>query len=125
MNRRLRFWSGGGSTINFSQDLTNLQASNYRLSYWWRVTGWTPWQPGSGFGCSVDLRLGGRQLQSIYISESAPPRWVEETQIWSRSTDDETAQLSFSVQCYGEFDNLDIAIDDVTLTEIKCEPLQT
>ncbi|KAI8650997.1 hypothetical protein NCS57_01435300 [Fusarium keratoplasticum] len=117
---------GGGDTYTFSQTLTNLNGP-YRLSYYWRVASFSSWVPDAGFSCSVVPTVGTRQFDGV-SPWSGPNSWTEATEVWTPSSPSghvDQATVSFTVSCIGDFSQMVLAIDDVTFTEIKCEPLST
>lgn len=119
------FTNGGTESYTFSQSLTDLNGP-YRLSYYYRVVSISAWSGSAGFSCSIVPTVGTRQLNGAYPDQLGP--WAEGTAVWSPSSPSghvDQATVSFTVNCNGEFDELTLAIDDVTFTEIKCEPLQT
>ncbi|KAJ4323536.1 hypothetical protein N0V84_004276 [Fusarium piperis] len=126
-NLRFLFTGGGVQRYTFSQTLTDLNGP-YRLSYYYRLVGWAGWDGSQGFSCSIVPTVGSRQLPSSGPSPDGPYQWTQENQVWANTSPSghvDEATVSFSVRCNGEFNELTLAIDDVTFTEIKCEPLQT
>ncbi|KAM6511989.1 hypothetical protein FALCPG4_016977 [Fusarium falciforme] len=125
-NLRAVFNSGGVETYTFSQTLTNLNGP-YRLSYYWRVASFSSWAADAGFSCSVVPTVGTRQFNGVR-PWSGPNSWTEATEVWTPSSPSghvDQATVSFTVNCFGDFNQMVLAIDDVTFTEIKCEPLST
>ncbi|RSL67588.1 hypothetical protein CEP53_002944 [Fusarium sp. AF-6] len=119
------FTNGGLESYTFSQSLTDLNGP-YRLSYYYRIVSLSAWSGSAGFSCSIVPTVGTRQLNGAYPYDLGP--WTEGTAVWTPSSPSghvDQATVSFTVNCYGEFDELTLAIDDITFTEIKCEPLQT
>ncbi|RSL54019.1 hypothetical protein CEP54_010109 [Fusarium duplospermum] len=112
-------------SYTFSQSLTDLNGP-YRLSYWYRIASISAWTSDPGFSCSIVPTVGSRRLNGEDPYDLGP--WAEGTAVWSPSSPSghvDQATVSFTVSCYGEFDELTLAMDDITFTEIKCEPLQT
>jgi len=126
-NLRLRFTSGGIESYTFSQSLTDLTGP-YRLSYYYRVAGLSTWSGSAGFACQLVPSVGTRRFNGESPYDGGPYSWTEATEVWTPTSPSghvNQATVSFAVSCGGEFDELIIAIDDVTFTEIKCESLQT
>ncbi|KAH7252915.1 hypothetical protein B0J15DRAFT_36865 [Fusarium solani] len=125
-NLRAEFNSGGVETYTISQTLTNLNGP-YRLSYYWRVAGISAWPGGGDFFCRIVPTVGTRQFNGVSPS-SGPNSWTEATEVWTPSSPSghvDQATVSFTINCNGDFNHMVLAIDDVTFTEIKCEPLST
>ncbi|KAI8651770.1 hypothetical protein NCS55_01423400 [Fusarium keratoplasticum] len=123
---RAVFNGGGVETYTFSQTLTNLNGP-YRLSYYWRVASFSSWAADAGFSCSVVPTVGTRRFNGV-SPWSGPNSWTEATEVWTPSSPSghvDQATVSFTVNCFGDFNQMVLAIDDVTFTEIKCEPLST
>jgi GH43 family beta-xylosidase len=71
--------------------------------------------------------VGTRQFNGV-SSSSGPNSWTEATEVWTPSSPSghvDQATVSFTINCNGDFNHMVLAIDDVTFTEIKCEPLST
>ncbi|UPL00392.1 hypothetical protein LCI18_011326 [Fusarium solani-melongenae] len=125
-NLRAVFNGGGGEIYTFSQTLTNLNGP-YRLSYYWRIAGISSWMPDPGFSCDIVPTVGTRRFNGV-SPWSGANSWTEATEIWTPSSPSghaDQATVSFTVNCNGDFNQMVLAIDDVTFTEIKCEPIST
>ncbi|KAF4438067.1 hypothetical protein FACUT_5230 [Fusarium acutatum] len=110
-------FSNGGGNAQISQTLTNLDG-NYRLSYNWGV--FSGVNVGAGFGCSIIPKVGDAALPGVYPDDYTG--WTAESQTWgSGSNAVAQADLSLVLQCSGEYDQLTINIDDITLTKL-CGP---
>ncbi|KAL2672894.1 hypothetical protein Neosp_013611 [[Neocosmospora] mangrovei] len=121
---RFRFTNGGIESYTFSQSLTDLTGP-YRLAYYYRVADASG---SAGFSCSIVPTVGTRRFIGESPWDGGPYSWTESTEVWNPTSPSghvNQATLGFGVTCSGEFDELIIAIDDVTFTEIKCESLQT
>ncbi|KAM0418977.1 hypothetical protein ACHAPT_012135 [Fusarium lateritium] len=116
-NLRFGFFGGGGQRYTFSQALNNLKG-NYRLTYQYRVVSWSTWDGSAGFSCSISPSVGGSQLLEADAYPDGPHSWTPNTQVWANDGTVELAQLSFSLSCSGEFNDLYLAIDDVTFTSV-------
>ncbi|KAI8711212.1 hypothetical protein NCS52_01497000 [Fusarium sp. LHS14.1] len=107
-------FSDGFGSATFAQTLNNLDG-NYRLTYFYRAAWWV--NGGSGFSCTVQPKVGEQSLPTTNPYEIGP--WMSDSQTWSSGGEIVTeAELSFAITCFGEFDQLAIAFDDVTFTQV-------
>ncbi|KAF5665610.1 hypothetical protein FCIRC_10478 [Fusarium circinatum] len=110
-------FSNGGGSAQISQTLSNLDG-NYRLSYSWGV--FSGVGVGAGFGCSITPKIGDDILLGVYPDGYSG--WASESKTWSSgSSAVAQADLSLILQCSGEYDQLTINVDDITLTKL-CGP---
>ncbi|KAF5581843.1 hypothetical protein FPANT_8762 [Fusarium pseudoanthophilum] len=110
-------FSNGVGDAQISQTLANLDGT-YRLNYNWGV--FSGVNVGSGFGCSIIPKVGDDGLPGVYPGDYTG--WIPESQTWSSgSSAVAQADLSFVLQCGGEYDQLTINIDDITFTKL-CGP---
>ncbi|KAL6364235.1 hypothetical protein LRP88_02152 [Fusarium phalaenopsidis] len=109
----VNFFNGFGSA-DFAQTLNNLDG-NYRLTYFYHAASWV--NGGSGFSCTIQPKVGEQSLPSTDPYEINA--WMPDSQTWSSGGEivAET-ELSFGITCFGEFDQLTIAFDDVTFTRV-------
>ncbi|KAL5627050.1 hypothetical protein FOBRF1_001393 [Fusarium oxysporum] len=110
-------FTNGQGNAQISQTLSNLDGT-YRLAYKWGV--FSGVNVGAGFSCGITPKIGDNTLLSAYPYEYVG--WTPQSQIWS-SAGNVVAQadLSFVLQCSGEYDQLTINIDDITFTKL-CGP---
>ncbi|ENH69819.1 hypothetical protein FOC1_g10009322 [Fusarium oxysporum f. sp. cubense race 1] len=110
-------FSNGQGSAQLSQTLTNLDG-NYRLSYNWAVVSGV--NVGAGFSCSITPKVRGDTLPGADPSEFVG--WTPESQTWSSGSEAVAqADLSFVLECFGEYDQLTINVDDITFTKL-CGP---
>ncbi|KAH7234263.1 hypothetical protein B0J15DRAFT_529950 [Fusarium solani] len=115
----VNLFNGFGSA-NFAQTLNNLDG-NYRLTYFYHAASWV--NGGAGFSCTIQPKVGEQSLPSVDLYEISS--WMSDTQTWSSGGEIVAqAELSFGITCYGEFDQLTIAFDDVTFTQV-CDGQQS
>ncbi|KAF4471297.1 hypothetical protein FALBO_1794 [Fusarium albosuccineum] len=112
----INFYNGFGNA-NFAQTLNDLDGT-YELTYFYHAASWV--NGGSGFSCNIQPMVGDQSLPGTYPYEINS--WTSDSQTWS-SGGGPVAQtdLSFSITCFGEFDQLTIAFDDVTFTRVCSE----
>ncbi|KAF5972232.1 hypothetical protein FBULB1_8829 [Fusarium bulbicola] len=112
-------FSNSGGNAQISQTLTNLDG-NYRLSYSWGVFSGVGVGVGAGFSCSITPKIGDDILLGVYPGDYSG--WASESRTWSSgSSTVAQADLSLILQCSGEYDQLTINVDDITLTKL-CGP---
>ncbi|GKU04501.1 hypothetical protein FLAG1_06078 [Fusarium langsethiae] len=107
------FLNGQGS----NQVVQNLPVlnGNYKFSYQWHVAAIAG--SGSGFSCVIQPKIGNDLLDAVYPYQLN--WWQSESQTWSsRGTSVAGASISISVECSGEYDQLNIYFDDITLTRV-------
>ncbi|KAF4342880.1 hypothetical protein FBEOM_3170 [Fusarium beomiforme] len=110
-------FSNGQGSAQISQALSNLDGT-YRLSYQWGV--FSGVNVGSGFSCSITPKVGDNNLPSVSPYEFTG--WTSESQTWSTGGGNVAqADLSLTLECSGEYDQLTINIDDITFTRL-CGP---
>ncbi|KAF5671947.1 hypothetical protein FDENT_10793 [Fusarium denticulatum] len=110
-------FSNSGGNAQISQSLANLDG-NYRLSYSWGV--FSGVGVGAGFSCSIIPKIGDDILLGVYPGDYSG--WTSESQTWSSGSNAVAqADLSLILQCSGEYDQLTINVDDITLTKL-CGP---
>lgn len=113
-NRALVFTDGQG-IARIAQTLQNL-SGKYTLSF--RYGSVSAQGLGAGLSCLITPKIGNDALSSAYVSESSSG-WESAPQEWSAgNTDVAEAELSLSAECSGEYDQLFIYIDEVTLTKV-------
>ncbi|KAJ3546897.1 hypothetical protein NM208_g1787 [Fusarium decemcellulare] len=107
-------FSDGYGIAEFAQTLNNLDGT-YELTYFYHAASGV--NIGSGFSCTITPSVGDQSLPSTYPYEVNS--WMFDSQTWSSGggpVDQE--ELLFSIGCFGEFDQLTIAFDDVTFTRV-------
>ncbi|KAF5640458.1 hypothetical protein F52700_3608 [Fusarium sp. NRRL 52700] len=110
-------FSNGGGNAQISQTLTNLDG-NYRLSYNWGV--FSGVGVGSGFSCRITPKIGDDIILGVYPDGYSG--WTSESKTWSTGGNTVAqADLSLTLRCSGEYDQLTINVDDITLTKL-CGP---
>ncbi|CEI66156.1 hypothetical protein FVEN_g4443 [Fusarium venenatum] len=104
------FQYGQGSN-QIAQNLPTLDG-DYRLSYRWSV----PTVVGlQGFSCTIQPKIGSDALPAANPYERSG--WNSESETWSSGgTSVVGVAISFKIDCSGEYDDLTILLDDVTLT---------
>lgn len=113
-NRTLIFTNGGGSA-RIAQTLQNL-SGKYVLSF--RYGSVSAQGLGAGFSCQITPKIGNDMLQYVDVYETTS-NWDSTTQEWSAGNGDVAeAELSLSADCSGEYDQLFIHVDEVTLTKV-------
>ncbi|KAF4448442.1 hypothetical protein F53441_8165 [Fusarium austroafricanum] len=111
------FFQNGGGQANVAQTLSNLDG-NYKLSY--RYTLASAVNVFAGFSCTIQPQIGGVSLPSADLADYSG--WTLETQTWpSGSQPVAQAELLLSLSCSGEYEQLTINLDDITLTRV-CGP---
>ncbi|KAH7236575.1 hypothetical protein BKA59DRAFT_312056 [Fusarium tricinctum] len=109
----LVFQNGQGSA-RIAQPLRNLNGK-YTLSY--RYIPWSGVNVGAGFTCTITPKISNQELAAVYVSEFTG--WESSTREWSAGNENVAeAELSLSASCSGEYDQLIINIDDITLTNV-------
>ncbi|KAG5764257.1 hypothetical protein H9Q72_007655 [Fusarium xylarioides] len=110
-------FSNGGGEAQISQTLTNLDGT-YRLTYNWGV--FSGVNVGAGLSCSITPKVGDNTLRSVY--PDGYTGWTPASQIYSTAGNVVAeGDLSFVLACSGDYDQLAINIDDITLTKL-CGP---
>ncbi|KIL86232.1 hypothetical protein FAVG1_10629 [Fusarium avenaceum] len=110
----LIFTNGGGSA-RIAQTLQNL-SGKYVLSF--RYGSVSAQGLGAGFSCQITPKIGNDMLQYVDVYETTS-NWDSTTQEWSAGNGDVAeAELSLSADCSGEYDQLFIHVDEVTLTKV-------
>ncbi|KAI6774804.1 hypothetical protein HG530_001562 [Fusarium avenaceum] len=108
-------FTDGQGTARIAQTLQNL-SGKYTLSF--RYGSVSAQGLGAGLSCLITPKIGNDALSSAYVSESSSG-WESAPQEWSAgNTDVAEAELSLSADCSGEFDQLFIYIDEITLTKV-------
>lgn len=108
------FTNGGGSA-RIAQTLQNL-SGKYVLSF--RYGSVTAQGLGAGFSCLITPKIGNDALSPVDVYEITS-NWDSTTQEWSAGNGDVAeAELSLSADCAGEYDQLFIHVDEVTLTKV-------
>ncbi|PNP82196.1 hypothetical protein FNYG_04385 [Fusarium nygamai] len=109
-------FSNGVGNAHISQTLTNLDGT-YRLAYKWGVFSGVS---ADGFACSITPKIGDNTLRSVYPDDYIG--WTPARQIWSSAGNVVAeADLSLVLECNGEYGQLTINVDDITLTKL-CGP---
>ncbi|KAF5239894.1 hypothetical protein FAUST_4663 [Fusarium austroamericanum] len=98
----------------FVQRLPALGSSNYRLQYWFNLqTG----SNGNGFSCKVIPSINTQVLySSSSLTGSDSSGFKVSSQTFRAQDPNVPVVLMFQVKCEGNFNRVNIGIDDITLT---------
>ncbi|GKU09128.1 unnamed protein product, partial [Fusarium langsethiae] len=108
-------FTNGMGTARIAQTLQNL-SGKYRFSFNYGSV--SAQGLGAGLSCLITPKIGNDALRSVGVSESSSD-WESATQEWSAGNGDVAeAELSLFADCAGEYDQLFINIDEITLTKV-------
>jgi hypothetical protein len=104
----------GGSDIEISQPLFNLKKGKYLLSYRYKAQEAVN---DFGFTCSIRPKIGSTSLEASYVDQLSDP-FVEGTAEWSNEEEMGFAEFKLVVGCIGNYDELKLHFDDITLAKV-------
>ncbi|KAM5345051.1 hypothetical protein ACJ41O_010913 [Fusarium nematophilum] len=118
------FNSGGGQSKTLTQTLHNLEG-NFDLQYYYSLARARPYSGVElGFFCTIVATVGGREVSRVDVEGGG---WSSSSRVWANPSPGgvvDEAELKFVISCIGDFEEIVVAIDDITFTR-ACRPLQT
>ncbi|TVY60619.1 hypothetical protein Focb16_v003552 [Fusarium oxysporum f. sp. cubense] len=101
----------------FSQALPALGDYEYELVYY--ITMQNSEVNGLDFSCYANAFVNGKRMrESGSFDQSGPFTYQRVSEVFTPQNSDEAGELRFEIQCDGEFEYADMAVDDVSLTRI-------
>jgi len=70
-----------------------------------------------GFMCSIRPKIGSTFLEASYVDQLSDP-FVEGTAEWSNEEETGVTEFKLVVGCFGNYDELKLHFDDITLTKV-------
>ncbi|KAK2695797.1 hypothetical protein QWA68_003923 [Fusarium oxysporum] len=99
----------------FSQVLPALGDYEYELVYY--ITMQNSEVNGLDFSCYANAFVNGKRMrESGSFDQSGPFTYQRVSEVFTPQNSDEAGELRFEIQCDGEFEYADMAVDDVSLT---------
>ncbi|KAL5590663.1 hypothetical protein FOBRF1_014220 [Fusarium oxysporum] len=99
----------------FSQALPALGDYEYELVYY--ITMQNSEVNGLDFSCYANAFVNGKRMrESGSFDQSGPFTYQRVSEVFTPQNSDEAGELRFEIQCDGEFEYADMAVDDVSLT---------
>ncbi|ENH66475.1 hypothetical protein FOC1_g10003599 [Fusarium oxysporum f. sp. cubense race 1] len=99
----------------FSQALPALGDYEYELVYY--ITMQNSEVNGLDFSCYANAFVNGKRMrESGSFDQSGPFTYQRVNEVFTPQNSDEAGELRFEIQCDGEFEYADMAVDDVSLT---------
>ncbi|KAL5589662.1 hypothetical protein FOVSG1_011529 [Fusarium oxysporum f. sp. vasinfectum] len=99
----------------FSQALPALGDYEYELVYYITMQNFEV--NGLDFSCYANAFVNGKRMrESGSFDQSGPFTYQRVSEVFTPQNSDEAGELRFEIQCDGEFEYADMAVDDVSLT---------
>ncbi|KAF4416340.1 hypothetical protein FACUT_12636 [Fusarium acutatum] len=106
----------------FSQALPALGDYEYELVYY--ITLQNAEVNGLDFSCYANAFVNGKRMRdSGSFDQSGPFTYQRVSEVFTPQNSDDAGELRFEIQCDGEFEYADMAVDDVSLTR-RCTYIQ-
>ncbi|KAF5638926.1 hypothetical protein F25303_7532 [Fusarium sp. NRRL 25303] len=99
----------------FSQALPALGDYEYELVYYLSLK--SAQVNGLDFSCYANAFVNGKRMRdSGSFDQSSPSTYQQVGEVFTPQNSDDAGELRFEIQCDGEFEYADLAVDDVSLT---------
>ncbi|KLP01316.1 hypothetical protein CEK26_003221 [Fusarium fujikuroi] len=99
----------------FSQALPALGDYEYELVYYLSLK--SAQVNGLDFSCYANAFVNGKRMRdSGSFDQSSPSTYQRVGEVFTPQNSDDAGELRFEIQCDGEFEYADLAVDDVSLT---------
>ncbi|KAF5690606.1 hypothetical protein FGLOB1_14645 [Fusarium globosum] len=107
--------TSGNRVTTFSQALPALGDYEYELVYYLSLK--SAQVNGLDFSCYANAFVNGKRMRdSGSFDQSSPSTYQRVGEVFTPQNSDDAGELRFEIQCDGEFEYADLAVDDVSLT---------